>query len=55
MSNIEFDGIEVKEMIRTYDDLLKEKQNVEYETATSKEQVINIQLFFNSVQLYIIN
>ncbi|XP_031787565.1 protein farnesyltransferase subunit beta isoform X3 [Nasonia vitripennis] len=38
MSSIEFDDLEEKESIRSYSDILKEKQNVEFETATSIEQ-----------------
>lgn len=40
MSSIEFDDLEEKESIRSYSDVLSEKQNVEFETATSIEQVI---------------
>lgn len=40
MSDIEFDDLEEKESIRSYSDILKEKQNVEFETASSIEQVL---------------
>ena len=42
MSNIEFDDILEKIPIRSYTDVLKEKQSVEYETPTTQEQVIII-------------
>lgn len=39
MSSIDFDLIDNKDSIRSYGDLIKEKQKTEYITTTSKEQV----------------
>lgn len=46
MSNIEFDDVDEKHPIRTYIDLFKEKQDVDYESVTSIDQVIQMELLW---------